>query len=150
MKLLTVTNTKLLNFCIFLLRCTVGAILFGHGAGKVLQWFGGFGMETTIKFFSQQGIPKLLTYVSSYTEFIGGVLLIVGLFTRLVAFAVMINMLVASIVSWPSGFIAQNGAEYPFSLLISSIIILLAGPMKISLDFLLFNRDEVIRGLRRR
>lgn len=150
MKPLTVTNAKLLNFCIFLLRCTVGAILFGHGAGKVLQWFGGYGMEATIKFFSQQGIPESLAYVSSYTEFLGGALLIIGFFTRPVAFAVMINMTVASVVSWAGGFIGPTGAEYPFSLLISSIIILLAGPMKISLDFLLFNRDEVIRELRRR
>jgi len=41
------------------------------------------------------GIPSWLGYVSAFTEFVGGLLLIVGLFTRLAAFFVAVNMLVA-------------------------------------------------------
>ena len=78
----------------------------------------------------------LLAYLSSYTEFIGGILLVVGLLTRPVALAVVINMAVATIVSLPRGFVA--GAAYPFSFMISAVIILLAGPMLISLDSLIF------------
>lgn len=92
-KLFTENNTSILNICLLLLRCTIGIILFVVGAGKVLGWFGGFGMEQTIKFFAQIGISVPLTYLSSYTEFIGGLLLTVGLFTRPAAFAVTINML---------------------------------------------------------
>ena len=138
-KLLMANNSTLLSMCLLLLRITVGVILFVVGSGKVLGWFGGHGMETTIKFFvTKQGFTPLLTYMSAYTEFIGGFLLIVGLLTRPVAFAVMINMFVAGIVSLPRGFIA--GAAYPFSLMISALIILLAGPMMFSLDSLLFHR----------
>ena len=142
-KLLITNNSTLLSICLLLLRITVGVILFVVGSGKVLGWFGGHGMETTIKFFvTKQGFTPLLTYMSAYTEFIGGFLLIIGLLTRPVAFAVMINMIVAGIISLPRGFI--NGAAYPFSLMISALIILLTGPMKFSLDSLLFKPSEVI------
>jgi putative oxidoreductase len=124
----------------------VGVILFIVGSGKVLGWFGGFGMETTINFFvTKQGFSVLLAYMSSYTEFIGGFLLIVGLLTRPAAFAVMINMVVATIVSLPRGFV--GGAAYPFTFLISAVIILLAGPMIYSIDSLLLRPGEVISEL---
>jgi putative oxidoreductase len=41
------------------------------------------------------GIPYWLGYVSAYTEFVGGILLILGLLTRLAAALIAINMLVA-------------------------------------------------------
>ena len=136
--LLTGTNTNLLSISILLLRITLGVILFIVGAGKVMGWFGGHGMETTIFFLvTKQGFSVPLAYMSAYTEFIGGFLLIIGLFTRPVAFAIMINMIVAGIVSLPRGFI--TGAAYPFSLMISALIILLTGPMKFSLDSLIFH-----------
>lgn len=133
MKLLTETNTTLLNVSLLLLRLTVGIILFLAGAGKVLGWFGGMGIEATLDIFvSQMGIHPILAYLSCYTEFIGGFLLIVGLLTRPAALAIAINMLVAAIVTLPNGFMA--GASYPFSMMVSSIVILLAGPMAYSLD----------------
>ncbi|HSC34775.1 MAG TPA: DoxX family protein [Thermodesulfobacteriota bacterium] len=142
MKLLTETNTTLLNVSLLLLRLTVGIILFLAGAGKVLGWFGGMGIDATLDIFvSQMGIHPILAYLSCYTEFIGGFLLIVGLLTRPAAFAIMINMLVAGIVTLPNGFMA--GASYPFSMMVSSIVILLAGPMAYSLDaWLLSGRKE--------
>jgi putative oxidoreductase len=136
MKLLTQTNVTLLNLSLLLLRCMIGVILFAGGAGKVLGWFGGFGMKMTIQYYSMSGISVPLTYLSAYTEFIGGFLLIIGLLTRPVAFAIMINMLVATILTMPKGFLA-GGAAYPFSLTVSAIIILLAGPMAYSVDWLL-------------
>lgn len=146
-KILTETNTNLLSVCLLLLRCAVGIILFVAGSGKVFGWFGGAGMEMTVRtFVTQLGIPAPLAYLSSFTELIGGFLLIVGLLTRPAAFAVMVNMLVATIVTLPKGFLA--GAAFPFSLMISAIIIQLAGPMAYSVDFLLLRSAEVIHGLR--
>jgi putative oxidoreductase len=139
-KLLIGTNTNLLSISLLLLRITVGVILFIVGAGKVLGWFGGFGMQTTIFYLvTKLGFPVILAYMSAYTEFIGGFMLIIGLLTRPAAFAVMINMTVAGIVSLPRGFVI--GAAFPFSLMVSAIILLLAGPMLFSLDSLIF-RDK--------
>jgi putative oxidoreductase len=142
-KLLTETNSRILSICLLLLRCTLGFILFVVGAGKVFGWFGGQGIELTIQNFVNMGITAPLAYLSCYTELIGGFLLIVGLLTRPAAFAVMINMLVATIVMLPRGFFA-GGASYPFSLMVSAVIIQLAGPMAYSVDSLLMNSGKVI------
>ena len=140
-KLLTGTNDKLLGTCILLLRCTIGGILFVVGAGKVFGWFGGIGLEVTIQMFvTKAGIPAPLAYLSCFTEFVGGLLLILGLLTRPAAFAVTINMLVATIMTMPRGFIAF--ASYPFTLMIIAIVIMLTGPMFYSFDHLIANSGD--------
>lgn len=138
------TNATLLSIALFLLRATLGIILFVAGSGKVLGWFDGKGLEATISSFTiKLGIPEPLAYLSCYTEFLGGVLLILGLLTRPAAFAVMINMLVATSVVMPKGFFGPGGASYPFSLMIMALTIILAGPMSFSLDRLLSSRDLI-------
>lgn len=147
MTLLIETNAKLLNLCLLLLRCTVGLILFGVGSGKVFGWFGGFGLEQTLQFYvMDMGIPTPFAYLSIYTELIGGFLLAAGLFTRLAALAIMANMLVATIFTLPMGVLTV--AAYPFSLAISALVILLAGPMAYSIDSMLRRRrGEVSYGV---
>ncbi len=138
MKILTQTNNNLHSISILLLRLTIGIILFVAGAGKVMGWFGGMGLETTIGIFtSKMHIPAFLAYLSCFTEFIGGFLLITGLLTRPAAVAVFINMLVATIVMAPNGFL-KGGAAYPLTLTIISLVILLSGPMVYSLDAWIF------------
>jgi len=140
--LLTNTNGKLNSAAILLLRCTIGFILFYVGAGKVMGWFSGMGMEATAEAFSKHsGISAPLAYLSSYTEFLGGALLILGLLTRPVAFAIMINMLVATLVLLPKGFFT-GGAGYPFTLMIVALVILLTGPMHYSIDYLLRSQSK--------
>ena len=139
MKLLTETNTKLIGLGILFLRCMTGVVMFAGGAGKALAWFGGFGIETTIGYYKMSGISLPLTYISVYTEFIGGFLLIIGLLTRPAAFAIMVNMFVATWLTMPKGFLV-GGASYPFSLTVSALIILLTGPMQYSIDALLVKR----------
>ena len=139
---LTGTNGTLASVGVLLLRCAVGVILFVVGAGKVFGWFGGYGLEATIHaFVTIFKIPGPLAYLSTFTEFIGGVLLIVGFLTRPAALAVAINMLVATIITLPMGFIGANGgAAWPGSLMVSAIVILLAGPMAYSVDALLWKQ----------
>ena len=118
------------------------------GSGKALGWFSGFGMEKTIGFYKMSGFSELETYLSSYSEFIGGALLIIGFLTRPAAVALTINMTVATVVAMPKGFLMGN-ASYPFTLAVCSFIFLLTGPMAFSLDALLFQKGPVIRELRR-
>ncbi|HSD64571.1 MAG TPA: DoxX family protein [Ignavibacteriaceae bacterium] len=128
------TNQRSLSISLLLLRCTIGIILFIVGSGKVFGWFGGFGMDLTLKFYNQSGISNLFAYMSIYTEFIGGLLLALGFLTRFVSIAIIINMIVATIISLPNGFLGPNGASYPFVFLIIAITIFLAGPMSLSID----------------
>lgn len=99
-------------------------------------------MEATIQGFSKMGISMPLAYLSSYTELIGGLLLIAGLLTRPAAFAIMINMLVAALIMLPNGFMGPTGAQTAFIFLVIDIVILIAGPMTYSFDALIFRRSR--------
>jgi putative oxidoreductase len=101
-----------------------------------------------VGFFTDLGIPApaLNAYFVSALEFGGGVLLILGFGSRLIALPLVIDMLVAyitadrealfSIFSNPDKF--TDAAPYTF--LIASIIVLIFGPGKISADALLAGR----------
>ena len=141
-KIFTQTNENLQSIAILLLRFTIGFILFVAGAEKVIGWFSGKGLEATVDaFVSKMGIPPFLAYLSCYTEFLGGILLFLGLITRPVAVAVFINMLVATLHLSHHGFFAGRAA-YPFSLMMIALTVLLTGPMRYSLDYLIFNKKK--------
>lgn len=137
MKPLVETNTKVMSIAILLLRIMAGLILFVAGAGKILGWFGGMGMTATIGIFqTSMHLSSFWIYVSCYTEFIGGLLMIVGLFTRVAAFALFINMLVATLFVGFKNFF-MGGAAYPCLLMIIFLVIVLSGPMAYSIDAVL-------------
>lgn len=142
MKTLIETNTKAMNVGILFLRVMSGLIMFVAGAGKVMGWFGGFGMDATLQMFqSNMGLSAFWCYTSCYTEFIGGFLLIVGFLTRPAAIVLTINMLVATLfVGFKNFFI--GGAAYPCLLMVVFLVIALSGPMGYSLDTLLLNRKR--------
>ena len=89
---------------------------------------------------------QLNAYFVSALEFGGGVLLVLGLGSRLIAIPLVIDMIVAyitadrealfSIISNPDKFTAA--APYPF--LIASLIVLIFGPGKASIDAFLTGR----------
>jgi putative oxidoreductase len=139
-KILYTTKPFLLNISLLLARLTIGILLFWAGSGKALGWFAGFGPETTLKFYNQMGFSEPMAFLSIYTEFIGGFLLIIGLLTRPAAFAVMINMAVATFISLPHGLMGPNSAQTPLLYLIIDIIILFSGPMAYSFDRFLFRK----------
>ncbi|MGZ8538385.1 MAG: DoxX family protein [Flavisolibacter sp.] len=112
-------------------------------AEKYWDGFDGMGMDATIQAFqSYMGLSAFWTYLSSYTELIGGLFLILGFFTRPLALAVMINMLVASVFIGFKGFFVEKGAAYPFSLMVSALVILLIGPLSYSVDAILSGRTN--------
>jgi putative oxidoreductase len=78
------------------------------------------------------GLPYWLGYVSAFTEFIGGILLAIGLFTRLAAALVAINMLVALFtVGIHQGFGIYN---YILALAAIAIMLTVCGAGALSLD----------------
>lgn len=63
---------------------------------------------------------------------------------RAIQNSVRINMLVVTKVTWPKGFLF-GGAGFPFTFLLCTASILLAGPLAYSLDYLLTRRRETMR-----
>ena len=107
-----------------LLRLTLGLVIFPHGAQKALGLFGGYGFTGTMGFFTgQMHIPALFAFLAIAAEAAGSLGLISGTLTRVAAFGVFCNMLVATVlVHWKVGFFmnwygSQQGEGYEYHLL---------------------------------
>ncbi len=110
------------------LRLVLGVVFFAHGAQKMLGWFGGFGFSATMGFFTgTMHIPAPLAFLAIAAEFFGGIGLIVGFLTRIAAFGITMNMLVAiAKVHLANGFFmnwsgAQKGEGFEYHLLVLAI-----------------------------
>ena len=98
-----------------LLRLTLGIVMFPHGAQKLLGWFGGYGYRGTMDFFTNQmHIPALPAFLAIMAEFAGSLGLITGLLTRVAAFGILANMIVALVlVHSHVGFFMNWYGQYP-------------------------------------
>ncbi len=115
------------------LRVVLGTILIAHGKQKV---FGGLGNITHM--VAGLGMPGWMGYLVAGTEFFGGILLVLGLITRLVGVAVTIEMLVAIFrVHLKNGlFSSHNGFEFPMLVCAAAFSLIFFGAGPISLDWL--------------
>lgn len=113
------------------LRVILGVIMIAHGYGKVFHG----GLAAHAQHVANLGLPGWLGYLSSITEFFGGILLIAGLVTRFVSFAVMIDMVVAIWkVHWKNGMFGKGGYEFPLTLLTIAFSLILCGGGPIAID----------------
>ena len=103
---------RLQPLALLVMRLALGAVMVGHGYHKV---FG--GLQQHAHFVASLGIPAWLAYVSSFTEFLGGLLVLIGLFTRCAAFAICIDLCVAiAKVHFRNGLMGNGGYEFPLAL----------------------------------
>jgi putative oxidoreductase len=111
-----------------ILRLVLGVVFFAHGAQKLLGWFGGPGFSGTMGMFTGYlHIPAPLAFLAIAAEFFGGLGLILGFLTRIAAFGITVNMLVAiGTVHHSYGFFmnwtgAQKGEGFEYHLLVLAI-----------------------------
>lgn len=138
------------NYSLVILRIALGIIFFAHGSQKLLGWFGGYGFEATIQFFQQNmGIPPVLAALVTFGEFFGGILLLLGLFTRPAAAWIAIIMADALFsVHLSQGFFisgGKSGIEYVFALLFMALYLVINGAGGLSVDRLI--RDKAGGGV---
>lgn len=124
-------------------RLALGVVFFAHGSQKVLGLWGGGGWSATIQGFGQGGIPPILAILAMLTEFLGGIAIILGLFTRLAALGLAIVMLVAIFkVHLVNGFFLNaSGIEYNVALLGLSLALLVWGGGNLSVDQAIERKD---------
>ena len=121
------------------LRLAIGFIFIAHGQQKL---FG--GLERTEAFLSGLGfpVPAVFAVILACAEFLGGVCLVLGLFTRYAAALIFVIMTVAIIkVHLTHGLTGPSGYEFPLSLLVGSIALMLLGPGKASIEKTLLKRE---------
>ena len=132
-------------------RLVVAAVMFPHGAQKLLGWFGGFGIEGTQGFFATLGIPSALGLLVILGESVGAVALALGLATRLSALGISAAMLGAMLmVHAPHGFFmnwfgnqAGEGLEFGILMLALSVPLVVRGGGRFAVDRLLFDRFPI-------
>jgi putative oxidoreductase len=115
-----------------ILRLTLGLVMFPHGAQKLLGWYGGFGFDGTLGFFTgTMGLPWIIAFLIIMGESFGSLGLLVGFLTRFSAASIGVIMLGAiTLVHLPNGFFMnwfgkQAGEGYEYHLLVLGIAIAL-------------------------
>jgi putative oxidoreductase len=131
------------GFAPFLARLTLGILIFPHGAQKALGWFGGYGFTGTMGFFTQSmHIPAPLAFLAIAAEFAGSIGLIVGCLSRIAAFGIATNMVVAILtvhranglfMNW-DGHQKGEGFEYHLLAIGLALIVIFYGAGEWSLD----------------
>lgn len=114
------------------LRLTLGLVMFPHGAQKLLGWYGGFGFDGTMGFFTQQmAMPWTVAFLVIIGESFGSIALLVGFLTRFTAASFGVIMLGAiTMVHLQHGFFMnwsgkQPGEGYEYHLLMIGIAVAL-------------------------
>ncbi|MGI2259438.1 DoxX family protein [Shewanella sp. GXUN23E] len=120
------------------LRIPAGVIFTAHGAQKLFGMFGGYGLSATGQWMESIGLAPglLMALLAGGAEFLGGLLILMGLLTRPAALVLAFTMLVA-IVSVHLGnglFMSNNGYEFGLVLLAVSLSLLLSGCGRFGLD----------------
>jgi putative oxidoreductase len=113
------------------MRTAVGVIFIVHGFGK----FGNPGFGGWI---SSLGIPAEMQIPIALAEFIPGILLIIGVLTRISASLISIVMLGAIfLVKGASSLTGERGYELDLILLAICLVVIVAGPGRASLSYVL-------------
>ena len=112
-----------------LMRLALALSMTMHGYQKVVPHG---ALHHFAHYIATLGLPYWLGYVSAFTELVGGILLILGLFTRLAAALIAINMLVAfAIVGIHQG---PGGYSYILALAVIAIMLVFYGAGAFALD----------------
>src|SRR6185295_13816876 len=131
------------NPATLILRLVLGVVFFAHGAQKLLGWFGGPGFSGTMGMFTGYlHIPAPFAFLAIAAEFFGGLGLILGFLTRIAAFGITINMVVAIamvhssfgfFMNW-SGTQKGEGFEYHLLTLAVTSFLMIRGAGAFSVD----------------
>ena len=109
-----------------LLRVSLGTMWIAHALLKLLV----FTLPGTAQFFASVGYPAFLAYPVFALELLGGTALVLGVYARQVALALVPIMAAAALVHVPNGwvFTSQGGGwEYPLFLISASLASWLIG-----------------------
>lgn len=134
------------DYAMFIVRVALAAVMLPHGAQKLFGWFGGYGFDATVGFFSANlGIPKPVAVLVILAESLGAVALALGLVGRFMALGIAATMVgaiamvhgkVGFFMNW-SGQQGGEGFEYHILAIAMAIAVIMRGSGALSIDRLL-------------
>lgn len=123
----SIHQTKLNDITNLGLRSAIGVIFILHGSGKLNPGFSGF-------LTGQLGFPPEMQIPIALAEMIPGILLVLGVLTRISASMLAIVMLGAIFyVKKAANLTGEGGFEFDLILLAGALVVITAGPGRISL-----------------
>jgi putative oxidoreductase len=116
-------------------RLVVAVVMFAHGAQKLFGWFGGYGFNATMNYFTQRAhIAAPLAFLDILAESVGAFLLFFGLGSRIMSLAISVIMVVAVLMvhihngffmDWAGG--KPEGFEYHLLMLALTVPLIIKG-----------------------
>ena len=127
---------------LLIFRVSIGAfMLFGHGLGKLNKLLSG----DEIRFLDPIGLGSELSFILVVlAEFLAAGLVILGLFTRISSLSLIITMFVAGIIYHADDPFGEKEKSLMF--LVSFLLLFLTGPGKFSLNKLIENKLDKLKG----
>lgn len=136
-------SSSLADSSLLFVRVILAFVVAAHGAQKLLGWFGGYGFDGTIDFFTNTiGLPYFFALLIILTESVGMLVLAIGMGSRILAASVILIMIgaIATLhgqfgffMNW-SGNLGGEGFEYHLLVATLASVIVVNGSGKYSLD----------------
>ncbi len=121
-----------------IVRLIVGIFLIYHGT----QAFVTEDMKGYAQWLTDLHVPMpaLMPYIGKAAEFLGGLCLALGLFTRIASIVLVLNFTFITFVMGHGKIFTEN--QHPFLFVLVSMIFLFIGPGRWSLDHRIFNKEK--------
>ncbi len=126
-----------------LLRVFLGSIIFAHGAQKLFGWFGGYGFNGTMSYFTETvGLPWIVGFIIILLETFGALALVAGIATRLLAlsFTLLAMGIILTVhiqygfyMNW-EGIQGGEGIEFFLLWIAISLGLMISGGGRLSVD----------------
>jgi putative oxidoreductase len=124
---------RLQPLALLVMRLTAGLIMVAHGYQNTFRH-----LHDHVQMVASLGLPAWLGYVSSFAELLGGLLILVGFFTRPAALAICIDLVVAIWkVHWHNGLMGDHGYEFPLAVATIAFALIFFGGGQIAIDHVL-------------
>ena len=146
-------KTNRIDYTLLLLRLLLGMVVGAHGAQKLLGWFGGYGFDGTMGFFTGTiGLPYLFALGIILIESLGMVALALGLLSRFISGSLIVIMIGAILtthgqhgffMNW-SGTQAGEGFKFHLLAIALSTVIMINGAGALSLDATIFRKRSLV------
>jgi putative oxidoreductase len=143
-EMLTATHA---DWVVGIARIVLGIMFFAHGAQKMLGWYGGPGLASSMRTFTEDlHLPSILAFLLIAGELFSGIGLIVGLFSRIAALVIALTMIGAiATVHFRFGLFLDwfgtqkgHGIEYHLLAIALALIVVVKGAGAFSLDHLVY------------
>ena len=122
-----------------LVRVMMGIIFIYYSGQFLFGMFDGRGIHAFIQMLSSDHLPILpptaWAYLAGITQFFGGILIIVGLLSRIVSIVLILNLIGIIYLSYAGGF---GSIDFQLALISIAGLILISGPGMLSMDAAIF------------